>query len=121
LAKKAIPTNKAIKPISFRIVKTPFLTPSSDTFLGVTSSTFIDLKCLIGLGVATSVDALISGASLRLTHTVLWLACLIIGSGSFIMSLTGFWTGNFISNIRPKLLHISGGLILIALAIKSLL
>ena len=81
----------------------------------------IDLKCLIGLGVATSVDALISGASLRLTHTVLWLACLIIGSGSFIMSLTGFWTGNFISNIRPKLLHILGGLILIALAIKSLL
>ena len=79
------------------------------------------MKCLIGLGIATSVDALISGASLRLTHTVLWLACLIIGSGSFIMSLTGFWTGNFISNIRPKLLHISGGLILIALAIKSLL
>ncbi len=83
--------------------------------------TCIDFKCLVGLGFATSIDALISGANLRLTHTVLWLACLIIGLGSFLMSQIGFWSGNFIQNIRPKILHISGGLILIALAVKSLL
>ena len=58
----------------------------------------IDLKCLIGLGIATSVDALISGASLRLTHTVLWLACLIIGSGSFIMSLKFISFTSFFQN-----------------------
>lgn len=81
----------------------------------------IDFKCLIGLGIATSMDALISGASLRLTHTVLWFACLVIGLGSFLMSQTGFWSGNFIKNIRPKILHITGGLILIVLAVKSLL
>jgi len=81
----------------------------------------IDFKCLAGFGVATSIDALISGANLRLTHTVLWLACLIIGLGSFLMSQIGFWSGNFINNIRPKILHITGGLILIALAVKSLL
>lgn len=81
----------------------------------------IDLKCLAGLGFATSIDALISGANLKLTHTVLWLACLVIGVGSFLMSQTGFWSGNFINNIRPKILHITGGLILIGLAVKSLL
>ncbi len=81
----------------------------------------IDIKCLVGFGVATSVDALISGANLRLTHTILWLACFVIGLGSFLMSQIGFWSGNFIQNIRPKILHISGGLILIALAVKSLL
>lgn len=81
----------------------------------------IDLKCLAGFGVATSVDALISGANLRLTHTILWLACLLIGLGSLIMSQVGFWSGNFIRNIQPKILHITGGLILIGLALKSLL
>lgn len=81
----------------------------------------INLKCLIGLGIATSIDALISGVSLKLTHTVIWLACLIIGSGSFIMSQIGFFSGNIIKNLQPKLLHILGGLILVGLAVKSIL
>lgn len=80
----------------------------------------IDLKCLIGLGFATSIDALISGVSLKLTHASLWLACLMIGTVSFVMSQGGFWGGNIISNIRPKILHILGGLILIGLAVKSI-
>jgi len=82
---------------------------------------WIDLKCLMGFGFATSIDALISGANLRLTNTVLSLACLIIGVGSFLMSQVGFWSGNFINDIRPRILHITGGLILIGLAVKSLL
>lgn len=81
----------------------------------------IDIKCLIGFGVATSIDALISGVSLRLTHTILWLACLIIGLGSFIMSQLGFWSGNIVKSICPKILHILGALILIGLAVKSIL
>lgn len=81
----------------------------------------IDLKCLIGFGIATSVDALISGVSLKLTHTSLFISCFIIGIGSFIMSEAGFWSGNFISNIRSNILHILGGLILIGLAVKSIL
>lgn len=81
----------------------------------------IDLKCLMGLGIATSVDALISGVSVKLTHTVIWLACLIIGTGSFIMSQVGFYSGNIVKNIHPKILHILGGLILVGLAVKSIL
>ncbi len=81
----------------------------------------LDFKCLISLGVATSIDALVSGASLRLTHTNLLLACLIIGLGSFLMSITGFWSGNKLKSICSKCLEKAGGIILIALAIKAII
>ncbi len=81
----------------------------------------IGLKCLIGLGVATSIDALVSGSTLRLTETNLLVAVFIIGIISFLMSMAGFWSGNFIKNIPAKYLEVSGGIILILLAIKSVI
>lgn len=80
----------------------------------------IGLKCLLGLGLATSIDALVSGASIRLTQTSLPISVIIIGIASFLMSIGGFYSGNFIKNIPSKFLEITGGLILVALAIKSL-
>lgn len=80
----------------------------------------IGLKCLLGLGLATSIDALVSGASIRLTQTSLPISVMIIGIASFLMSICGFYSGNFIKNIPSKYLEITGGLILVALAIKSL-
>lgn len=80
----------------------------------------IGLKCLIGFGIATSLDALVSGANLRLTGTNLLISVLIIGAASFLMSAAGFWSGNFIKNIPSKHLEITGGIILILLAVKSL-
>lgn len=80
----------------------------------------IGLKCLLGLGLATSIDALVSGASIRLTQTSLLISVIIIGIASFLMSIGGFYSGNFIKNIPSKYLEITGGLILVALAIKSL-
>ena len=81
----------------------------------------LDVKCLISLGVATSIDALVSGATIRLTQTSIILACLIIGLGSFLMSLIGFWSGNKLKSICSTCLEKAGGLILIALAIKSII
>ncbi len=81
----------------------------------------IGLKCLISLGIATSIDALVSGATIKLTHTSLLISTLIIGIASFIMSLTGFWTGNFVKKFPSKYLEITGGIILIGLAVKSLI
>lgn len=81
----------------------------------------IDVRCLIGLGVATSIDALVSGASLRLTGTNLLISGLIIGIVSFVMSMSGFWLGNFIKKIPSKYLEIAGGVILILLAVKAVL
>ena len=80
----------------------------------------IGLKCLLGLGLATSIDALVSGASIRLTQTSLLISVMIIGIASFLMSIGGFYSGNFIKNIPSKFLEITGGLILVAFAFKSL-
>lgn len=80
----------------------------------------IELKCLLGLGLATSIDALVAGASIRLTETSLLISCLIIGVTSFFMSVVGFSSGKLFKNIHPKYLEIAGGLILVILAVKSL-
>ena len=81
----------------------------------------IGLRCLISLGVATSIDALVSGASLRLTGANLLIAGLVIGFVSFVMSLGGFWLGNFIKKIPTRYLEITGGVILILLAVKAII
>ncbi len=80
----------------------------------------IGLKCLIGLGIATSIDALVSGVTLNLTSTNVLYAGLIIGIISFVMSMVGFWGGNLLKIFPPKYMEISGGLILIFLAVKSI-
>jgi putative Mn2+ efflux pump MntP len=72
------------------------------------------------MAVATSIDALVSGASIRLTTTSLLLSGVIIGIASFIMSLIGFWSGKLFKNIPSKYLELAGGLILNLLAVKSL-
>lgn len=81
----------------------------------------IGFRCLIGLGIATSIDALVSGVTLRLTNTNLLMACCIIGLASFLMSIIGFVCGNCIKRLSSRVLEISGGLILIVLAIKPFL
>ena len=81
----------------------------------------IGLKCLIGMGIATSIDAMAAGVSLRLTNTSLALSVALIGFVSFIMSLIGFWSGNIFKKLPSKYLEIFGGMILIFLALKAIL
>ncbi len=81
----------------------------------------IGFKCLVGMGIATSIDALVAGGSLNFSHTPLVEPATIIGFASFIMSLAGFWSGNLIKNFPSKYLEISGGVILILLALKAVL
>jgi putative Mn2+ efflux pump MntP len=81
----------------------------------------LDFKCLIMLSIATSIDALASGATLRLTNTNLFLAVVIIGFFSFVMSIIGFWGGNKIKIIPSKYLEILGGVLLLILAIKAVI
>ncbi len=81
----------------------------------------IDLKCLIAMGIATSIDAFASGITLKLTHTLLLLSTLIIGIMSFIMSVKGFWLAVFFRKLPSKFLEITGSVILIIMAIKACL
>lgn len=80
----------------------------------------IGLSCLLGLGVATSIDALVAGSTLVFSGNKLLFPAFSIGVFSFFMSLLGFWLGNFLKHFPSKYLEISGGLILVALAIKTL-
>jgi len=81
----------------------------------------IGYKVFILLGIATSIDALGAGISLKLTHTPLLLSCGIIAITSYLMSLTGFWSGNALKKFDTKYLEIGAGVILILFAIKALL
>lgn len=78
-------------------------------------------RMMIILGIATSIDALGAGVSLKLTDTNIISASIIIGITSYLMSLTGFWTTKYCQNIKTKYLEIAGGFILILLAIKELI
>lgn len=80
----------------------------------------LGFRVFILLGIATSIDALGAGVSLKLTHTPLILSCSIIALTSFLMSLTGFWSGNALKKVDTKYLEIAAGVILILLAAKSL-
>ncbi len=79
----------------------------------------IGLKCLLGMGLATSIDALGAGVNLHLTKTPLFYPAVVIGLASVFLSLSGFWLGNFFKKLPSKLLEISGGIILLILALKA--
>lgn len=83
-------------------------------------SSCIDLKCLMLLGLATSIDALGAGASLRFSENNLGIPALVIGVVSFVMSIIGFWGCTFFQKLPSKVMEICGGVILIGLAVKSL-
>lgn len=81
----------------------------------------IGFRCLISFGIATSIDALGAGVNLKFTGSNLTQAVLIIGLGSFLLSVIGFLSGNKLKNIPSKFLEICGGIILIGLGIKALI
>ncbi len=79
----------------------------------------INLRCLLLMGIATSIDAFASGITLKLTYTPLFFSAFLIGLMSFIMSLCGFWSGLFFKKLPSRLLEITGGIILISMAIRA--
>lgn len=84
-------------------------------------NTRLGFRVFLLLGIATSIDALGAGISLKLTETPLLLSCGIIAAGSYLMSLGGFWGGCFLKKFDTKYLEVCAGLILILLALKALL
>lgn len=76
---------------------------------------------LIGLSIATSIDALAVGISLGIAGTKIWVPCIIIGIVAAIMTMTGMFLGNKCSQIFGKRMEMVGALVLIALSVKMLL
>ena len=80
----------------------------------------LSLQCLFLIAIATSIDALAAGVSISLTKTpILFPACLIACT-TFMFAILGYWSGCCLKKFSTKYLEIFAGLVLIALALKSL-
>jgi putative Mn2+ efflux pump MntP len=80
-----------------------------------------NLKTLLVLAVATSIDALAVGISLSMMSLGIWLSATLIGGITFVICLFGFEFGKRIGVFFEKGAQIAGGIILMAIGVKILL
>lgn len=76
---------------------------------------------LLGLSIATSIDALAVGVSFSFLKVAIFLPVLIIGAVTFSTSFLGVLLGNKFGGLFKKKIEILGGLILVVIGIKILL
>jgi putative Mn2+ efflux pump MntP len=80
-----------------------------------------DLRVLLLLSVATSIDAMAIGLSFAILHVSLFPAVLIIGVTTYLFSGAGVYLGKQATAVVGKSVEIIGGIILIAIGLKILL
>lgn len=83
-------------------------------------------KELLLLSVATSIDALASGMILPVSvgagrPSELFLAVVLIGMITFVLSFAGFCSGGSVRRFQPRFAEAFGGIVLIVIAVKTLL
>lgn len=85
------------------------------------SRTFNPMKTpiLIGVAVATSVDALVVGLTLAFMEVNIWITIGLLALSTFIISVFGIKLGNkIIKTVSTKYIDFVGGLILIGIGVK---
>ena len=87
----------------------------------VTSIDDVSFKNMIMYSLATSIDALSIGITFSFLKVNILLACLLIGSITFLLSYIGVIIGSKFGTKYDKISTIIGGLFLIILGIKILL
>lgn len=80
----------------------------------------LDIRTLLILAVATSIDALAVGINFGLLQISLLLAVVIIGLITFVLCFLGVYVGNRFGHIFENKLELIGGLILIGIGGKIL-
>lgn len=80
-----------------------------------------NIKTLLGLAVATSIDALIVGVDLGLMRNTLLVPSLIIASVSFLLTIVGVYLGVCFKRICKFNFGLVGGIVLIGIGIKILI
>lgn len=78
----------------------------------------LDIKVIISMALATSIDAFAVGISFAIIEVNMLLAFIIIGSVTFIASMLGILFGKKTGSHFGQKMEIIGGLILIAIGIK---
>jgi len=76
------------------------------------------LAVLLGLSVATSIDALVVGFSFGLFDIPILIPVIAIGFVTFVASMLGMLFGKNISSKRSRQSLILGGIILIGIGVK---
>ncbi len=79
-----------------------------------------DALTLLGLSIATSIDALAVGFSLSLLKVDIIAPALIIGVVTFLISFAGTYIGTRVGHLFERKVEVLGGLILIGIGIKIL-
>ena len=85
-----------------------------------TSGSF-DLKELLILAVATSIDALAVGITFAFLSVDIWSSVLVIGATTFCFGVGGVYLGNRVGGKFHEKAEIAGGAILILIGLKILL
>ena len=81
----------------------------------------ITFSCLLCLAIATSIDALGAGVSIKLLNVNPFYPAGMIGIVTFLLSLLGFFIANIFKKLPSRPVEITGALLLIYLAIKAIL
>ena len=81
------------------------------------------IRVLLLLSIATSIDAFVTGIGMIMNHNVGQniLACFIIGIVTFVLSLIGWKSGERVNFVKPPFALFIGGMILIAIGVKSII
>lgn len=81
----------------------------------------VDLKTMLPLAVATSIDALAVGVTFAFTQTSVVLSIVIIGIVTFIISFLGVLIGKMFGDKFQNKAELIGGIILILIGLKIVL
>lgn len=81
----------------------------------------LSMSCLFFAAIATSIDAFSAGISLLLSNTKFLIPIILFGIVTFINSLLGFFITEKLKKLNTKILQITGGSILIGLALYTIL
>ena len=80
----------------------------------------LDMKEMLMLAIATSIDALAVGISLAALDRPLVESAAIIGVVTFVISIIGVYIGKFFGNRYKKRAELTGGIILVLIGVKIL-
>lgn len=81
----------------------------------------LDLKELLMLAIATSIDALAVGITFAFLEVNIWVAITVIGLTTFVLSLVGVAVGNRFGSRYEKPSTVVGGVVLVLIGVKILL
>jgi len=91
---------------------------SSQSGCETSKSNPLKMRVLLGLSVATSIDALAAGVGFGVLQLNIWAVITVIGAITFILSFNGARLGNSLGCRFGRRAELLGGLILIGIGIK---